>query len=320
MSEKQTPKGKEPAKEDTSNTNTEELDMSDTRHPKHAHMSWTACYDDYCYIHKSDKDGSGWYPKKPRRQANMHVRVRDPEVISSNEERTVVSTKHWRQVQNDQEDRPYGTIIHDNKAEEQPIELHAVIWHSPTEELEDSSEEELGKLIDEHTAYVDKLAQEVKNEANQAKRRQPATSTLKWSLTEILIETDQWFCSKCAGSQQLKKPGHCICKLYGVRIYDPRAPHTGLHDVIHAQILGNNAVQKDGQGRTVATYPLAKLKEIPHTGRKPRWEIITPEDNEDSEYSSSEGEVSEPEECPTTSIVGWSKDRLIVRTNRWFRD
>ncbi|KAK5941538.1 hypothetical protein PMZ80_005486 [Knufia obscura] len=53
---------------DTSlNEQNEELDISDTRHPEHSYMSWTACYEDDCYVYKSDKDGSGWYPKKPRK-------------------------------------------------------------------------------------------------------------------------------------------------------------------------------------------------------------------------------------------------------------
>ena len=37
----------------------------------HASMSWTACYDDQCRVHLSEKQGSGWYPTKPRRQLNM---------------------------------------------------------------------------------------------------------------------------------------------------------------------------------------------------------------------------------------------------------
>lgn len=32
----------------------------------HKSLSWTACYDDSCLTHRSDKDGAGWYPKKPR--------------------------------------------------------------------------------------------------------------------------------------------------------------------------------------------------------------------------------------------------------------
>lgn len=33
--------------------------------PKHAHLSWTVCYDDDCPIHLSDKNGSGWFPSGP---------------------------------------------------------------------------------------------------------------------------------------------------------------------------------------------------------------------------------------------------------------
>ncbi|SLM35925.1 Zinc finger, CCHC-type [Lasallia pustulata] len=32
----------------------------------HEFLSWTACHDDYCLTHKSDKDGSGWYPTRPK--------------------------------------------------------------------------------------------------------------------------------------------------------------------------------------------------------------------------------------------------------------
>jgi retrotransposon gag protein/zinc knuckle protein len=32
----------------------------------HDGMSWTACYDDNCNTHLSDKQGSGWFPRKPR--------------------------------------------------------------------------------------------------------------------------------------------------------------------------------------------------------------------------------------------------------------
>ena len=37
----------------------------------HATMSWTVCYDDNCNVHLSDKQGSGWYPTRPRRQLNV---------------------------------------------------------------------------------------------------------------------------------------------------------------------------------------------------------------------------------------------------------
>jgi hypothetical protein len=39
-----------------------------TKQSDHGTLSWTACYDDSCLIHKSEKDGAGWYPSKPRKQ------------------------------------------------------------------------------------------------------------------------------------------------------------------------------------------------------------------------------------------------------------
>ena len=33
--------------------------------PDHATLSWTGCYDDDCYIYFSDKQGLGWFPKRP---------------------------------------------------------------------------------------------------------------------------------------------------------------------------------------------------------------------------------------------------------------
>lgn len=42
----------------------------------HKHLSWTACYDDSCLIHKSSKEGSGYYPKKSRaRKSHETVRI-----------------------------------------------------------------------------------------------------------------------------------------------------------------------------------------------------------------------------------------------------
>ena len=34
--------------------------------PDHAALSWTGCYDDNCYIYLSDKQGSGWFSKRPQ--------------------------------------------------------------------------------------------------------------------------------------------------------------------------------------------------------------------------------------------------------------
>ena len=34
----------------------------------HAGKSWTACYDDECLVHMSEKDAEGWFPKQARKQ------------------------------------------------------------------------------------------------------------------------------------------------------------------------------------------------------------------------------------------------------------
>ena len=46
-----------------------------TSHANHEALSWTACYDDSCQIHQGDKDGSGWYPKKPRAHSLCATRI-----------------------------------------------------------------------------------------------------------------------------------------------------------------------------------------------------------------------------------------------------
>ena len=49
---------------------TVQTNESDER--EHASLSWTACYDDHCYTHMSDKMGTGWFPQKPRGLRRTH--------------------------------------------------------------------------------------------------------------------------------------------------------------------------------------------------------------------------------------------------------
>jgi hypothetical protein len=39
----------------------------------HGSLSWTACFDDECQTHRSEKDGAGWYPKGNIRGTNSWV-------------------------------------------------------------------------------------------------------------------------------------------------------------------------------------------------------------------------------------------------------
>jgi Zinc knuckle len=41
----------------------------------HKNLSWTGCYEDNCQTHASDKDATGWYPKKSK---SNHVPTEAP--------------------------------------------------------------------------------------------------------------------------------------------------------------------------------------------------------------------------------------------------
>jgi len=51
----------------------------------HATMSWTACYDEFCGIHRSDKEATGWFPKKRKtknHQNNVTCKDLTPNITS----------------------------------------------------------------------------------------------------------------------------------------------------------------------------------------------------------------------------------------------
>ena len=37
-------------------------------------LSWTACYDDECLVHLSEKQGEGWFPRKPSKKGKQLAR------------------------------------------------------------------------------------------------------------------------------------------------------------------------------------------------------------------------------------------------------
>ena len=55
------------------------LDIDWSAQPKpnneipHGMLSWTGCYDDDCVTHKSDKEATGWYPKRPRKNLKQRT-------------------------------------------------------------------------------------------------------------------------------------------------------------------------------------------------------------------------------------------------------
>jgi hypothetical protein len=59
----------------------------------HASLSWTACYNDQCQTHQSDKDASGWYPRKPEKKTIAMIRVRTNGIVKGNDDSSNPSTE-----------------------------------------------------------------------------------------------------------------------------------------------------------------------------------------------------------------------------------
>jgi hypothetical protein len=55
------------------------LEFKLTPEQEHACLSWTACYDDHCLVHRSDKDGSGYFPRRPKNKARKARGAEDSE-------------------------------------------------------------------------------------------------------------------------------------------------------------------------------------------------------------------------------------------------
>ena len=58
-----------------------------TNQDKHANLTWIACYDDNCHIHRSDKEGSGYWPGAGKAQSVCVLRIA-PEAPQPEEEST----------------------------------------------------------------------------------------------------------------------------------------------------------------------------------------------------------------------------------------
>lgn len=82
----------------------------------HEHMSWTVCYEDSCLTHRSEKDGSGWFPQPPGNQNS-----------DSDQE------SEWSM---DEGSDPYLIALREGVAEKEVKEGN----QPPTSEVDDSSE------------------------------------------------------------------------------------------------------------------------------------------------------------------------------------
>jgi Retrotransposon gag protein/Zinc knuckle len=82
-----------------------------TPEQEYACLSWTGCYEDDYLIHKSDKDATGWYPKKPKRKQNkakdgkslcvttMVPPKRVPQKILFDDKYVEMITKFWERLE-----------------------------------------------------------------------------------------------------------------------------------------------------------------------------------------------------------------------------
>ncbi|KIW24824.1 uncharacterized protein PV07_10514 [Cladophialophora immunda] len=53
---------------------------------QHSLLSWTACYDDSCTAHYSEKMGSGWFPRRPKKARKTNSLKRQEAFIINNED------------------------------------------------------------------------------------------------------------------------------------------------------------------------------------------------------------------------------------------
>ena len=78
-----------------------EIDDSQRKKNEHMGLSWTGCYDDSCMVHFSDKDGSGWFPKEPKKKRSSRKRqTKNTETLSLS---MTDIPDDWEVVQSDQE-------------------------------------------------------------------------------------------------------------------------------------------------------------------------------------------------------------------------
>lgn len=113
--------------------------------PDHAVMSWTACYDDNCRVHMSEKMDSGWFPRKrgPHGQLNMMARRPLQEMNGANVTRTPPVLR-WEdtELQENQEPNLLLSPVQEDDDSPAPPGLTAGGVREILGEMEGSSEDE----------------------------------------------------------------------------------------------------------------------------------------------------------------------------------
>jgi Retrotransposon gag protein/Zinc knuckle len=117
MSSKRSRRDKERAK---AQKHREPSEASDVEKPRkletksqilaHAAMSWTACYDDDCHIHESDKHGGGYFPKKHEKSPKP-TWWEEPESTTEDDEAQETSKTAARPKKEATGETGYGTEV-----------------------------------------------------------------------------------------------------------------------------------------------------------------------------------------------------------------
>ena len=72
---------------------------------KHALLSWTVCFEDRCPIHRSSKEGSGWYPQAGRKDLGNYVQWRDERNTQRQQPAATTTTDIMNDPQNQSQER-----------------------------------------------------------------------------------------------------------------------------------------------------------------------------------------------------------------------
>jgi hypothetical protein len=115
---------------------TETLERQKKQQNEHDSMSWTACYDNGCYVHMSDKQGSGWYPREHKRREPRRIRI-----IEEEDEKNILIAENRKLHERIHELRQYGTV---------PSQYHRMI---------ENDRERIIELTMESTKWFDKTQQ-----------------------------------------------------------------------------------------------------------------------------------------------------------------
>ncbi|KAL8857433.1 MAG: hypothetical protein Q9198_010723, partial [Flavoplaca austrocitrina] len=170
----------------------------------------------------------------------------------------------------------------------------ALVYPETEESSSDTDQEGYG----EHWDYVEGLTEDLARGGELP----DATSTLFWEEGTITVRTREWSVDTTRWGTR-------------VRTYVPGTTPQAKFDCIKLHINDRWANQLDGDRTILATIPLTLLRRLPHIGKRPRNETGSKEPEADD--SSTE---SEEEEEDTATVIGQRKDKIILRTRRWFEE